>query len=127
LWFFDRRGEKKMKKYDLEKRTTEFGIEVIRFCKKVPRGIITDPLIRQLVRAGTSVGANYAEADDADSKNDFRHKISICKKEARESKFFITMIVYAEPSMREPAAILWKEANEINLIFNAIYRKIKEK
>jgi len=62
------------KKYDLEERTAQFGEDIVRFCNEVPRGIITNPLINQLVKAGTSVGANYCEADDAESKKDFRHK-----------------------------------------------------
>ncbi len=71
------------KKYDLEERTAKFGENIINFCKKIPRSPINDPLITQLTKAGTSVGANYSEADDAESKNDFRHKIGICKKESR--------------------------------------------
>ena len=60
--------------YDLEERTAKFGENVIRFCKKIPRNIITNPMISQLVRAGTSVGANYSEADDAESGKDFKQK-----------------------------------------------------
>ena len=113
------------KKYDLIERNAKFGENVIKFCRKVPRGPITDPLINQLVRCGTSTGANYCEADDAESKLDFKHKIGICKKESRETKHFIRMIVVAEPSVREEAALLWQEAKELNLIFNSIYKKVK--
>lgn len=73
-------------KYDLEERTAQFGEEVIKFANKIPKTPITVSIINQLVKAGTSVGANYCEADDAESKKDFKHKIGICKKEARESK-----------------------------------------
>ena len=113
------------KKYDLEERTAKFGEDIIKFCRKVPRGPITDPLITQLVKCGTSTGANYCEADDAESKEDFRHKIGICKKESRESKHFIRMIVVAVPELKEEARILWQEAKELNLIFNSIYKKIR--
>ena len=112
-------------KYDLEERTATFGEAVIKFCKKIPRGPITDPLITQLTKAGTSVGANYCEADDAESKQDFRHKIGICKKESRESKHFIRMIVVAVSELKEEARPLWQEAKELNLIFNSIYKKVK--
>lgn len=112
-------------KYDLEERTAKFGENVIHFCKRVPRSPITNPLITQLTKSGTSVGANYCEADDAESKQDFKHKIGICKKESREAKHFIRMIVVAAPELKEAAAILWKEAKELNLIFNTIYRKVK--
>jgi len=112
------------KKYNLEERTAKFGEDVIKFCKKVPRGPITDPLINQLTKCGTSVGANYCEADDAESKLDFRHKIGICKKESREAKHFIRMIVVAVPELKEEARALWQEAKELNLIFNSIYKKV---
>ena len=112
------------KKYDLEERTAKFGEDVIQFCKKIPRSPITDPLINQLVKCGTSVGANYCEADDAESKLDFRHKIGICKKESREAKHFIRMIVIAVPELKEDARSLWREAKELNLIFNSIYKKV---
>ena len=115
----------KNKKWDLEERTVKFGENVILFCKKVPRNPITIPLITQLVKAGTSVGANYCEADDAESKKDFKHKIGIVKKESRESKHFIRMIVVAVPKLKEDGKPLWQEAKELNLIFNSIYKKVK--
>lgn len=92
--------------------------------QKVLRGPITDPLINQLVKAGTSVGANYSEADDSESKMDFRHKIGIVKKESRESKHFLRMIGIVVPELKEEARILWQEAKELNLIFNSIYKKV---
>lgn len=113
------------KKFDLEERTGIFGEKVIKFCKKVPRNPVTVPLIGQLVKAGTSTGANYCEADDAESKKDFKHKIGICKKEAREAKHFIRMIVVAVPELKEGVRELWQEAKELNLIFNSIYRKVR--
>lgn len=112
-------------KFDLEERTARIGEEVIKFCQKIPRGPITDPLVNQLVKCGTSIGANYSEADDAESKLDFKHKIGICKKESREAKHFIRMVVVAVPVLKEEARVLWQEAKELNLIFNSIYRKVK--
>lgn len=112
-------------KYDLEERTAKFGESIIRFCKKIPKNSITTPLIVQLVKCGTSVGANYCEADDAESKADFRHKIGICKKESRESKHFLRMIIVALPEVEHSAKLLWQEAKELNLIFNTIYIKVK--
>ena len=70
----------------------------------------------------TSVGAHYCEADDAVSKRDFRHKISISKREARETKFFLRMIVKAAPELKAEANPLWQEAKELHLIFAKIYR-----
>lgn len=112
-------------KYDLEERTAKFGENIIKFCNKLPRNPITTPLITQIIKAGTSVGANYCEAEDAESKDDFRHKIGIVKKECRESKHFIRMIVVAFPTSKQEAIPLWQEAKELNLIFNKIYQKVK--
>ena len=111
-------------KYDLEERTAKFGEEIIKFCRSLPNNEITKPLINQLVKCGTSVGANYCEADDAESKKDFIHKIGICKKEARESKHWLRMMATACPELKEDLRPLWQEAKELNLIFNAISRKI---
>ena len=112
--------------YDLEERTAQFGENVVRFCKKIPLTPVTHRLIGQLVGSGTSVGANYCEADDAESKEDFRHKIGICKKESRESKHFLRMMTIACPELKEEAMLLWQEGKELNLIFNKIYRSVKK-
>ena len=118
----DQNGGKAAPKYDLEARTARFGEETILFCKKIAATAVTTPLISQLVRSATSIGANYCEANDAESKRDFRHKIGICRKEARETKHWLRMIVAAEPSAREEARRLWQKAKELNLVFSAIRR-----
>ena len=109
--------------YDLEERSARFGETVIDLCKKVPLGPLTNRLVDQLIGASSSIGANYCEADDAVSKKDFRHKISISKREARESKHFLRLIARAVPELRDEARTLWQEAKELHLIFAAIYRK----
>jgi len=113
-------------KYDLEEQTGKFGEDIIKFAKQLPQNVITKPLISQLIEAATRVGANYAEADDAKSKKDFIHKIGICKKEARETKHWLRMMVTAVPEIGEDAKILSLEAKELNLIFNAIIRSAKK-
>jgi four helix bundle protein len=117
----------KNKIWDLEERTAKFGENIIKFAHKIPINKITERLIPQLVAAGTSVGANYCEADDAESGADFTHKIGICKKESRETKHFLRMIAVAAPELKPEARPLWQEAKEINLIFNSIYKKVKTK
>ena len=112
------------RKYDLEERTARFGETVIEFVTKLPRNDINRPLVSQLVRAATSVGANYCEADDAESKKDFKHKIGICKKESRETRHFLRMIAKGNPNLRDKIIELWQEAKELNLIFNSIYKKV---
>ena len=115
------------KRFDLEERTAKFGENIIEFAKKILKNPITLPLITQLVKAGTSVGANYSEADCAESKRDFEHKIGICKKESKESKHWLRMIAKAVPKLKDEAKILWKEANELNLIFSSIVIKSRKK
>jgi four helix bundle protein len=108
--------------YDLEKRTAEFSERVIDFALKVERNPVTHPLISQLVAAATSIGANYCEADDAESKKDFRHKIGLCRKEARETKYWFRLIARAAPMSKPAARPLWTEAKELHLIFSKIRR-----
>jgi len=114
------------KKYDLEERTAIFGEKIIKFAKTIPQSPINNSLISQVVRSGTSIGANYVEADAAESKKDFKHKISICKKESKETKHWLRMIAKANPTKLEESRILWKEGHEFTLIFSAILRP-KEK
>ena len=111
------------REYDLEERTARFGEAVISFAKRIPVNEVTRPLIGQLVRAAASVGANYVEADDSDSKKDFRFKVGLCRREAKESKHWLRMVVAADPALKESARPLWQEAKELNLIFGAIRRK----
>lgn len=111
-------------KYDLEARTTKFGEKVIGFAGKITRTPVTISLISQLVRAGTSVGANYCEADDSLTRKEFIHKISICKKESRETKYWLIMVTKAIGSANEIPGLM-KEAEELNRIFAAIIKKCR--
>lgn len=111
------------RKFDLEERTAKFGEDIIEFAKRLPKNVITIPIINQLIRAGTSVGANYCEADCAETKKDFEHKMGISKKEAKETKHWLRMSAKASPENKENARKLWKEANELNLIFVSIVKK----
>jgi four helix bundle protein len=108
--------------YDLEERTARFGEAVIDFAKTIPQDAVTNRLITQLVGAATSVGANYVEADDAVSKKEFLKNIGTCRKEARETKHFLRMIVRAVPGVKPEARKLWSEARELHLIFSKIWR-----
>ena len=108
--------------YDLEDRTARFGEAVIDLAKMVPQNAVTSRIISQLVAAGTSVGANYVEADDAVSKKEFLKNMGTCKKEARETKHHLRMIVRAVPELKPEARKLWLEAKELHLIFSKIWR-----
>lgn len=112
-------------KYDLEERTAKFAENIIELCKKVPKNTITIPIVGQLVRSGTSIGANYMEANGASSKKDFRNKVFICKKEARETKYWLRMLAKADENFAKECRVFWKEAHELTLIFSKIANSSK--
>ena len=120
-------NEKIIKKYDLEERTAKFGEDIINFAKKITVNPVTQRIIPQLVASSTAIGANYCEADDAESGKDFKHKIGICKKECRETKYWLRIIATAVIELKDEARKHWQEAKELHLIFNAIYRKVINK
>ena len=106
--------------YDLGERTVKFSDDIIRFVKIIPNTIINKSLIIQLVKAATSVGANYCEADEAESKKDFVHKIKICKKEIKETKYWLRVVANANEEFKDNLRPLYREAQELNLIFSKI-------
>jgi four helix bundle protein len=109
--------------FNLAERTADFGERTIRLVQTVRRNPIVSPLISQLVRAATSIGANYVEADEAGSKKEFRYRISLCRREARETQYWLRMISTADPTLKDPARRLWTEARELVLILETIHRK----
>jgi len=113
--------------YDLEERTARFGERVVTFAKSIAKNPVTLPLVSQLVPSGTSIGANYCEADDAGTKQEFCHRISICKRETWETKHWLRMIVAADPDLKEGARALWQEARELRLIFAKMFRSARGK
>lgn len=111
---------------NLMERVAVFGERIVRFAKKIPRGLNhpeNSRLIDQLVGAGTSVGANSCEADDAVSGKDFKNKIGTSRKESKEVMFFLRMVAASEASLADEARELRREAKELNLIFGSIWRK----
>ena len=111
------------KVFELDERTARFGEDIIRFARGLKRDPVNTPLISQVVRSGTSVGANYMEAGAAQSGKDSDHKIGICKKEARETMHWLRMLVAADNSNRTECRALWREAHELTMIFSAILKK----
>jgi len=114
------------KKYDLEDRTMKFSKDIIDLVRKIPENSVTKSLIGQIVRSGTSIGANYCEADEASSKKDFINKLCISKKETKETKYWLQLIAHTLPNFKDESRILWKEAQELNLILATIIRKCKD-
>jgi four helix bundle protein len=111
--------------YDLDERTAKFGENIIGLCKKASKDAVSLPIIGQLVRSGTSIGANYSEANGASSKRDFKNKIFICKKEAIETKYWLRMLSKADSKFADDCRSLWKEAQELTLIFSKIAKNSK--
>lgn len=107
-------------KYNLEERTAKFGESIIDFCRTLVQDTISKPIINQLVRSGTSIGANYMEANGASSKKDFNNKIFICKKESQETKHWLRMLVRCIPDKKDEAQKLWQEVQELTMIFQKI-------
>lgn len=108
------------KTYDLGERTALFGEHIIEFCKQIKLTVITRPLVHQLVKAGTSIGANYMEADVAESKRDFEHKLGICRKEAKETILWLRLLQKAVSECGDTCTVLSREAEELVRIFSAI-------
>jgi four helix bundle protein len=109
-------------KYDLEERVKEFGKNTIVFVKKLKLDSINRPLVSQIVRSATSVGANYMEANQACSKKDFRNKISICRKEANKTKHWFSMIETSDNVQTPEFKKLENEAHQLTLIFSKIFK-----
>jgi four helix bundle protein len=115
------------KKFDLLERTSVFGEAIIDFVKTLDKNEINRPLINQAVRSGTSIGANYMEADAGESKKDFIHKLSISRKEAKETMHWLRMLARANINKKEICRNLWKECQELVFIFSAILKKTSHK
>lgn len=112
------------KPYDLEDRTLAYAKRVRAFVKKLPKTIANIEDIKQLVRASGSVGANYIEANESLSKKDFIMRIKICRKEAKESRYWLKLIdTNGEMELEKERKDLEQEATELMNIFGSILRK----
>src|SRR4030042_2115262 len=113
------------KKYDLEERTLRFAKEVIEFTKTVPRTTANVEIMKQLIRASGSVGANYIEANEALSKKDFAVRVKICRKECKERRYWLRLIEGKGKDAKNRHKSLINEATELMKIFGSIVEKIK--
>lgn len=107
-----------MNNFDLEERTARFAEDVIDLCKKIQITPINRRIIDQLVGSSGSIGANYCEACEGESKKDFRHKMGIAKKEIKETKHWLRLLMRIHGEYSEEGRKLWKEAHELLLIFS---------
>ena len=113
------------KQYDLEDRTLSFAKEVIKFVNGLPKTIANIEIIKQLIRSSSSVGANYIEANEALSKKDFAMRIKICRKEAKESGYWLKLVELNGSNAEQKRQTLIDESTQITKIFGAILEKTK--
>ncbi len=115
----------KENRYDLEERTARLAENIIDFVRTIKINAINERIISQLIGAVGSIGANYCEATEAESRKDFTHKIGICKKEIKESRHWLRLLARSNPERKEEIRKFWKEAQELLLIFSKISRSSK--
>jgi len=114
------------KKYDLEERTLQFAKKVVFFCRKLPKSINNIEHMKQVIRSSGSIGANYIEANKSFSKKDFVMRIKICRKEAKESAYWLRLIIETNDStIVIGGQELFTEATELKKIFSSIVEKSK--
>ncbi|MBM4451476.1 MAG: four helix bundle protein [Chloroflexi bacterium] len=109
--------------YDLEERTLKFAKGAVGFCRRLPKTVIDNEIAKQLTRAATSVGANYIEANEALSKKDFLMRIKLCRKEAKETRYWIRLLELGTSELKFEQEALLQEATELMKIFGSILTK----
>lgn len=114
------------KRYDLEDRTLNFAKQIIELVNKLTKTLTNIEISRQLVRSAGSVGANYIEANESLSKKDFVMRIKICRKEAKESRYWLKLINFDKDFEKRQEDFI-QEANELMKIFGAIFEKTNSK
>ena len=112
--------------YDLEERTEKFARNVRLVLSKIEKTVINLDDIKQVIRSSGSVGANYTEANDALSDKDFEYRIKVCRKEAKESKYWFSVMLVKESEQKDIDE-LKQESIELMKIFGAILRNFKNK
>ncbi len=120
------RGANAKMNYNLEERTARFAENVIDFVKSIGLTSINKRIVEQLIGSAGSVGANYCEANEAESRRDFIHKISIAKKEIKETKHWLRLLARVETLRAEDIKKLWEETQELLLIFSKIITTSKK-
>lgn len=105
-------------KFNLEERVVRFAEDIIDFCLTLPITSLNKRIIEQLIGSAGSVGANYMEATEAESRRDFRHKLSIAKKEVKEANHWLRLLSHSNPNYKDKIRSFWKEGHELLLIFS---------
>jgi four helix bundle protein len=113
--------------FDLEDRTLDFAKRIIRMCKTLSSNVVNFKLIDQLIRSAGSIGANYREANDALSKKDFLMRMKIARKEAKETEYWLNLVIEANMDLKEKIVPLVRESIELKKILSAIITKSSNK
>ena len=116
---------KNPRQYDLEERTLRFAKEIIGFVRVLPKTMANIEIMRQIIRSSGSVGANYIEANEALSKKDFAMRVKICRKEAKESRYWLKLLEVRGEDTEKGRQSLINEATELMKIFGSIVEKVK--
>ena len=109
----------------LETRTKKFAIKIIRLSSSLPNTIEYRVIKNQLVKSGTSIGANYREANTSRSKADFINRIKICQSETNETIYWLELVIEIHNNHPEPGKNILKEAKELFAIFTSIISKMR--
>lgn len=115
----------KTKKYDLEDRTLNFAKNCIDLCKSLTKDNINNELTSQLIRSSSSIGSNYQEANDTITKKDFYHRIGVCRREAKESKYWLELLMHSTKKASDKIEPLVGEALQLARIFASISKTSK--
>ena len=110
---------------ELEERTLDFAVRVVEFCTAIPRSDAGIVMARQLLRSGTSIGANYREANRAESADDFIHKVAVALKEAAETEYWLHLCRRTGLCTAESVESLSKETDELIAILTTIHRRAR--
>lgn len=119
--------EKKHKPFDLEERTYKYTKDIISFINSCPKTFVNTELARQLIRSAGSVGANYIEAREALSKKDFSLRVKICRKEVKESSYWLRLLEVKNAVDEKERQTLLAESNELLRIFASIVERVRER
>ena len=107
--------------YNLEDRTIKFSKNLLILCGSIKSNMINENVLKQVLRSGTSIGANYFEANGSTSRTDFKAKIHICKKEAKETMYWLKLLAeLVDEKIKNDIQLLWNENKELALIFSKI-------
>jgi len=115
----------KGKEFDIQQRTFKFAVRVVKMVSRLPRTVAGIELGKQVVRSATSIGANVEEADAAESKQDFIHKMSIAHKETRETRYWLRITQAALLDDTEVRALIQESDELVRILYTIIENAVR--